>query len=380
MLMRYKLYSLLFTTTLIIIGGCQKEKEESSNEVVVAPKLKNDIPEFYKENEITQWGKELPQVKVVANINSRISSPNDLDFNPNRAGELWIVNEGTESTGGSTVMFTGLETNQQTFDLRKDENAWHFMSLPTAVAFSNNGDWAISPGVLDANHQGGTFTGPSLWSSDLSVYAMPSGGNGSHLDMLHGSPYSMGIASEEENVYWVFDGYNGYLCKYDFGHDHGPGNDDHSDGKIFRYKEVKLKKNKTVPSHLVLDEQKKYLYIVDGGNKRILRVNILTGSKFRNLATTNEPLKEHAEMTGVEWEVFYDQNLQNPCGIDLNGNRLFVSDFETGEIICIDINTKEEMARFNTGISGIRGIRIDAKNKLWFVSYAENTLNKIEPK
>ena len=107
---------------------------------------------------------------------------------------------------------------------KQDGNAWHFMSLPTGIAMSDNGNFATSNGVYDANHDGGSpFTGPTLWSSDMSIYAEPSGGNGSHLDMLHESPYCQGIASETLNRFWVVDGNLGDIVMYDFKADHGPG-------------------------------------------------------------------------------------------------------------------------------------------------------------
>ena len=100
---------------------------------------------------------------------------------------------------------------------------WHFQLLWHLVKMETG---ATTSGILDANRRGGSFTGPALWSGNLDIYAKPSGGNGSHLDMLHGSPFSMGIASEKENAYWVFDGYNQHIVRYDFGGDHGPGNAD----------------------------------------------------------------------------------------------------------------------------------------------------------
>ena len=158
-----------------------------------------------------------------------LNKPTDLDFFPILAkNELWVINQRTEAVGGSTTTFYDVGESNQTSLHRVDGNAWHFMSLPTAIAFSDNGNFANSAGVQDANHNNGTFTGPALWSSDPDIYAQPSGGNGSHLDMLHGSPFSMGIASETENAFWVFDGWNNEIVRYDFADDHGPGNDDHS--------------------------------------------------------------------------------------------------------------------------------------------------------
>jgi hypothetical protein len=43
----------------------------------------------------------------------------------------------------------------QTSIYKQEGNAYHCMSLPTGIAFSENGNWANSPGVYDANHNGG---------------------------------------------------------------------------------------------------------------------------------------------------------------------------------------------------------------------------------
>jgi len=356
----------------LILNACKNDSKEEPE-----PLQKVDVPEFYKSNE-----KIAPIFLVIASSTSNISIPQDLDFNPTRDNELWVINKGTEATGGSTAMFTQPGTPGQLNDYRKDGNAWHFMSLPSALSFSNTGNWATSANVQDANHQGGIFTGPTLWSGNLNIYAKYAGPgtNGSHLDMLHGSPYCMGIESEKDNIYWVFDGYNKHIVKYNFGSDHGPGNDDHNDGKIHRYKEVQILRNPLVPSHMVLDKDKKWLYIVDGGNKKVLRMDINTGSKLKNLANTNEVLAEHWEMSSVVWEEFLPVSfgLKQPCGIDIKDNRLFISDYETGEIVCVDITTKKEIARVNTGKKGIMGIKIGPEGKLWFVNSISSELLRLD--
>lgn len=362
---------------ITLLNACRKKEQEEPQ-----PELKNSIPEFYKPALEAEYGKNIPDFVLIANNDQKIANPQDLDFNPTRANELWVINKGTEPSGGSTVMFTNVGMPGQNFEYRKDGNAWHFMSLPSALSFSNTGNWANSANVLDANHNGGTFAGPALWSGNLSIYAQPSGGNGSHLDMLHGSPYSMGIETEKDNAYWVFDGYNKHIVRYDFGGDHGPGNDDHSDGKIHRYKEVSVKRIAAVPSHLVLDKEKKWLYIVDGGNRRVLRMDITTGSKLKDLPLINETLAEHWEISNVTWEEFIlpSFGLKQPCGIDIKDNRLFVSDYETGEIFCFDVKTKQLLVKINTGKAGITGISIDNNNRLWYVNSTSNELFKIEPK
>ncbi len=371
-------YLTLIACCALIITSCKKKKDEPKPE----PTVYNTVPAFFKSTtDESSYGKTMPDYIVVGKSSNALNMPWDLDFNPHRENELWVINKGTENSGGSTVMFTNVGLANQDFDYRKDGNAWHFMSLPSAISFSReNNTWAVSPDVLDANHQGGTFTGPSLWSTDLDIYAKPSGGNGSHLDMLHGSPYSMGIEADKNNSFWVADGYNQQIVWYDFVNDHGPGNSDHSDGKIHRYSEVPIKRLPGVSSHLVLDKTTDWLYIADAGNKRILRMNTKTGTKLQDLPPFNEQLAEYWEMGGVQWEVFTDVNLLKPCGIEIIGNNLFVSDNQSGEIIAYDLTTKKELARINTGKAGIMGIKADMAGKLWYVNAVSNELIRIDPK
>jgi hypothetical protein len=57
------------------------------------------------------------------------------------------------------------------------------------------------------------------------------------------------------------------------------GNADHDDAKIRRFQGMGLSAiNHTIVNHLKLDDDKKWLYFVDGGNQRILRLDITTGS------------------------------------------------------------------------------------------------------
>ena len=352
---------------LVVITTFNACKDDDA--VEPAQSSQNSIPEFYSSGSASQ-----PTIVEVLGFAARISKPTDLDFNPTRDGELWVLNEGSENTGGSTVMITGLDATPIT-DYRRDGNAWHFMAYPTSLSFSETGDWATSSGILDANRRGGTFTGPSLWSGDLNVYAKPSGGNGSHLDMLHGSPYSMGITTEQANAYWVFDGYNQHIARYDFSGDHGPGNADHDDGRIQRFANVTVKRNGTIPSHMVMDEERDFLYAVDGGNNRVLKIDVNTATKIKNLPLTNEVLADHSEWN-VSFDVLAEDEFFNYCGIAINGNRLFVGDYDNGNIRCIDLTTNQEIGRIETGISGMTGLAI-YNNQLFFVSYTKSALYKI---
>ncbi len=319
---------------------------------------------------------------VIGDATDGLNKPRDLDFHPTLSNyELWVVNEEIESTGGSTVTFFNAGKANQTEIDKQDGNAWHFMSLPTGIAFSDNTNFATTTGVYDANHGTGHFTGPALWSSDMSIYAEPSGGNGSHLDMIHQSPFSMGIAWEKDNAFWVFDGDGGNIVRYDYRKDHGPGNDDHRDGLVWRYSEVQVQKlNNTVPSHLALDEQKKWLYIVDGGNQRVLRMDISTGSAAADLTPYAEQLTEYKRYAGVTWEPVITSGLSQPCGIDVIGDRLLVSDYSNGDIVIYDLSAQPvvELGRIQTNQPGIQGIKIGPDGLIWYVNRTTNEVIHIE--
>ena len=213
----------------------------------------------------------------------------------------------------------------------------------------------------------------------MSVYARPSGGNGSHLDMLHESPYCMGIAHEKDNVFWVFDGNAGQIVKYDFKSDHGPGNSNHDDGQVDRYIDISVSRKAGVPSHMVIDKESGWLYIADTGNKRILRMKINSGTKKRDLPLLYEVLAQRREMENPEWEVFADTDLVDPCGIEVIGNRLFVSDNSTNKIIAYRLDTKEELARIQTTATSIKGIKVGPAGKLWYVDYSSNKVVRVDP-
>lgn len=316
--------------------------------------------------------------EVIGSSSDEINNPTDLDFHPVLTDyQVWVVNKGTEGSGGSTVTFWNAGQAGQTSEWKQDGNAWHFMSLPTGIAFSENTNFATSPGVKDANHNGGTFTGPTLWSSDMSIYGEESGGNGSHIDMLHQSPFSMGIAAWKENAFFVFCDYHGYVHMYDFQQDHGPGNSDHSDGKVWEYLDFDIAMiNDDLPSHLVYDKTSNYLYTIDAGNGRIIRMNPESGEVTGTFPHPNEPLAEANEIEGTDWIEIVNSGLIEPVGIDVIDNYMLVSDHATGEIIIYDVSTVPavELKRLETGRTGLMGIKIGPDGLIWFVDQDEDEL------
>ncbi len=321
---------------------------------------------------------------IIGTSADSIDKPMDLDFHPVLTrNELWVVLRGTEFSGGSTVKFSNAGQPNQTFLWQRDDNATHFMDLPSAIAFSENENFATSPSVYDANHDGNDpFTGPSLWSSDPNVYChTPPGGNGSHLDMLHQSPYSMGICYQEDNSFWVFDNNTQDIVFYDFKKDHGPGNSDHSDGIIRRYTGLGIQGDpqNVIPSHLVLDKNNNILYFTDTDNDRVMMMDITSGTFAGNLSPY-EPTAEYSSWSNATFSVAADSALDKPCGIDFIGDRLLVSEYNTGDIIVYVVNgtTAVEMGRIVTGAPGITGIKVGPDGKIWYTNMITNEVVRLD--
>lgn len=367
-----------YTVSIDVVAVNGEMDEDQTNNA-----LEYDIEIFEKvtpPNLIDDYLVADPIFHALPEASKDLDKPNDLDFFPILGkDELWIVNERNESSGGSTLTINNATSENPTYLHRVDGNAWHFMSIPTGIAFGNNLNFATSPGVKDANHSNGTFTGPTLWSSDPDIYAKPSGGNGSHLDMLHGSPFSMGIAHEIDNVYWVFDSWNQTIVRYDFQEDHGPGNDYHGDALVRRYLEITVNRDGDVPSHMVLDKSTGWLYIVDNGNNRVLRLDIHSGNVVGDIPLINEPLAEHSEMGNVTWEVIIQDSIDRPCGIEIMEDRLLVGDYASGDIYVYDINDFQELGRISTGSEGLTGLKIGPNGHIWYTNKLENTVTHIEP-
>ena len=317
--------------------------------------------------------------KLVADEADLVDKPTDLDFFPIAGkNELWICNERNQDLGGSlTILSKAGKTNQQIKQI-VDFNAKESMALPTAIAFSENGNYATASGIQDIYQNEGTYAGPTLWSSNEELIAQSSDEMGLHIDMLHGSPFSMGIAHERENIYWVYDGYNEEIVRYDFQTNNGIGTTDYSDGIIKRYP-INIKREEAIPSHMVLDKSSNWLYVVDNGNQRVIRLDISSGQFVQALPEINEPLAEHTLMGNFNWEEIITNNLESPSGIEIFKDYLLLSDYENGDIIIYDINTFIEIGRIKTGTSGICGIKVGPEGNIWYVNRLENKVYKISP-
>ncbi len=358
---------------LAVLATAACKKEEIQETYV------SDVPEFYLTPD-----NSTPIVEPWLGLLDGILSPRDLDFKPG-TNELWVMNKG--SNGSDFVIIKGAGSSSQSIIKRKDSHSSHFVPNGTAIAFSDINTFATTPEIKNTvSDPNSTFMGPALWSGDLNVFAMVNQSNwdpnkplGSHLDMLHQSPFSMGIAHEAGNSFWVLDGHNGNLCHYEFHDDHGPGGDDHRDGRIFRYEDLSFTRVNDIPSHIIMDKNSGKLYMCDTYNGTVVMIDPSTASATTKLTAPNEILDRYYKMEGATSSVFAS-GLQQPSGIDINGNRLFVSDYKTGIIHVYNLETKEEIATLDTGSDGITGIKVSKDNRLWFVNYLTNKLYQVIPK
>src|SRR5688572_3743876 len=138
---------------------------------------------------------------VIASGANQVSEPTDLDFKPN-SNELWISNYGN-ANGGSTVIIYNAGLPNQSSEYRKDTHTSHFMRFPSAIAYGDDGKWACVSEIQSTNGGSSTFMGPGLWTGDTAIFARVFQNNwaggfplGSHYDMLHQSPFAMGIAHD----------------------------------------------------------------------------------------------------------------------------------------------------------------------------------------
>ena len=323
----------------------------------------------------------------------------DLEFHPER-NELWVLNREFEVPGacveanfrsarvanslwGSTTIITSPGSFMQRAEVRTDGNAWHFMRRPTSFAMGARDTFATCGEAATGNFEDndGNFIGPTLWSSDLAIYAQPSGGNGSHLDMLHATPWCMGIAHERDNVYWAFNGDVGAIDRYDFHEDHGPGADDHSDGEIFRYIPGELERVPNVPSHMVFNPDDAHLYVVDTGHARLIKLDTTVGTLGGPFTPVYEPLANYGFMQDTAMvEVVTDQGLVEPSGLALYEGALYVSDHATGMLHAFDLaGNPLRSLQTPLGEGSLAGITVGPNKRLWFTDMKTGAVYVIRP-
>ncbi len=330
-----------------------------------------------------------PNVVTIAGPADGIVAPLDLDFNrsPLHPEDLWVVT--TDSRGHAIAIVHHATSDDRTVRLKKDSRASHFMWRTQAIAMGSNGTFATMQsgqnGNMDPFYQ---FMGPTLWSSDTAVFASRYQTDNrvlaSHLDMLHQSPMGLGIAHDHDNVYWVSDGYYNTIHRYDFADPHEVGGTDHRDGRIRRYTDASITLGERGrPGHLALDDAKQWLYIVDPGGNRVLRMDVTTGARQRNLVPPDESgenLAEFTEWSGATVEVLIADGIGEPVGIEVHGNRLLVGDRLSGIIHVYDITADgiERLGQIATQAQELLGICVGPDQRIWFVDRGAGTVNRLD--
>ena len=326
---------------------------------------------------------------LIGDSSDGLNAPKDLGFNPDKEGELWVVNQADDSV---SIFFDAANSNQDSTHII-DPFALHFMEEVSSISFGTTGTFGTcqeSRNTYNDSSEANDFMGPTLWSSDLEIFGITnpeaveflSFDLGSHLDMLHQTPLCMGIAWQYENIYWAFNGLEGAIDRNNFHLDHGPGFDDHSDGSIFRYGEGEFERVPTIPSHMKYDHSSRLLYIADTGNNAIKVLDTQSGDTGTRLAVM-EPGTEHYLMTGEDISTLIsgdDFGMEAPSGLTLIDDVLFITDNETSTIFAFTLEGElidSLETDFPSGaLMGIYGASID---DLWMVNAVDNEVWRLQP-
>jgi hypothetical protein len=308
-----------------------------------------------------------------------LDRPTGLAFGP-RFQSLWIVNDAVVP---KTVVVRQFGTRKQKakeyFDLSR-----HFLIHPMAVAFSPLYlEFATAQDDLNVYASGESslreFMGPTLWPADGRFH----GDQVSHIDMVHHSPFSVGIAAGADPVrreYWVFNGESGSIDRYFFNQPHEPGAHDHLDGLTYRYAAHALAAVDKVPGSLAFDRRTGTLYIADTGNARIARLRPSgdLSAAVRIAGHHDEtPLFELPGET-VESVTSRDSGLVQPSGLALIGDRIVVSDHATGHVLIFRTDGTR-VADLNTrvGKNALTGIAVGPRNDIYVLDGRKNRLLRI---
>jgi sugar lactone lactonase YvrE len=213
------------------------------------------------------------------------------------------------------------------------------------------------------------FMGPTWWSSDPSIFAQDFMLNGSHLDMLHATPFGMGIAHQRDHVFWAFNGAVGSIDRYDFHEPHVPGGEDHSDGEYAQYATGEVKRLDGVPSHLAFLSDRRTLVVADSGNQRIVMLDTESGSEQVAMTTADPQIAAPVMVLGAELEELVPPGVMVlPSGLAVWNDTLFVTDTETSLIHLFDASG-EELLSFDTGLEAgaLAGIAVGPDDRVYIV-------------
>lgn len=328
-------------------------------------------------------------VRRIAGPAEGIVQPIDLKFNSGllHPNDLWVVT--TQQVGSGMAIIHNAGSGNQVIRQKRDSRSSHFMYRTQALSFGTNGTFATAqsgwPGEGFPNYM---FMGPTLWSSDTSIFASAYQTSNdrlaSHLDMLHQSPWCLGIAHEKDNVYWVSDARYLDVVRYDYQDPHEVGGTDHRDGIVRRYTEASIAAgDRNRPAHMCLDKETGWLYYVDPGNARVQRLRVSSGSVVRQLQAPDESdefMAEYSEVRGAQIQTAISGQVIEPVGLDIRDRNMIVGDRSTGRIYLYTISEDAPVliGSVATNAAELLGITIGPDNHIWFVDRATATVNRLE--
>lgn len=310
-----------------------------------------------------------------------LDTPTDAEFNSDAPEELWVINRNS-----SVMIITNPGEADQNDSLRIGSvanNGTHFLAKPAALAFGQPGAMATAQ-QEDQITQPSTpadFMGPTLWTTDSAIFEA---GHNSHLDMLHNSPLASGIAWEQDNIYWVYDGTHGSLTRYDFVQDHDLGGTDHTDGELQRYADGQLGYQPGVAAHVVFDPTAALVYAADPANNRVVELNPATGS-IGAAITPNYDGTDQTMIDGSEVRTLIDGNkveadMAMPSGMELHDDILFVTDNATSVIFGFATDgTLIDWLDTGWPAGTLMGIEFDEEGRLYAVDAVGGRVFRISP-
>ena len=321
-----------------------------------------------------------------------------LAFNPTIEGELWVslrqfpsgkpctleVDTGCAALPGVMAVLTDATSAAPVAVIKEDGNSWHFMRRPTAIAWGDGELFASCGEALTDNYEDDDtpYAGPALWSSDPAIFGvkpLPSQ-NGTHLDMLHETPYCMGLAHESGNAFWAFNGLAGSLDRVDFHAAHVVGGEDHDDGEVHRYIAGQLLREPEVPSHLVYDRARKLVYVADTGHGRVLSVDPSTSVAGGDIVVYEALNGGSGFMDGATVKTLVPQGLlQKPSGLTLVDDVLYVTDNATSRIHSFGTDGKL-LQTLDTGLPGgsLAGITMGPDATLYITNLLTGGVHRVE--
>jgi DNA-binding beta-propeller fold protein YncE len=326
-------------------------------------------------------------------------SATSLAFNPRVEGELWVAlrqfpsgracnqddtdAEACSALQGAMGVVSDATSATPSAVIKQDGNAWHFMRRPTQLAWGEGLLFASCGEALTDNYEDGTdpYAGPVLWSSDPAIFGVEPlpDQNGTHLDMLHETPYCMGIAHESGNAYWTFNGDAGALDRVDFHVPHQIGGEDHDDGEVHRYVAGQLLRVPEVPSHLAYDPRRKLVYVADTGHGRVLAIDPSTAMPAGAI-DVYEVLQASGRMDGATVrELVPPGLLQMPSGLALSDDALYVTDNATSLVYRFDMAGKAQ-AVLDTSLphGALAGLTLGPDRRLYLTDLLSGAVLRAE--